>query len=209
METLRIAELKNRGNELFITVKIAVWEQHSDVQGVPASLVNLLLEDVKLSTKNINETEPSHTLGDTARCSEIGHCKSFQIYSIPVSSAIQKEAVRRLQDVGAFNLKQFNYLADSLKASSDKVRIAGVLNMYKLVKDLGSLRGPAIQQLIPILRDETEIVRAAGAVVLQSLNATEAIPFIRQALAETNNQDMKDIIQKNLDQLDRLQKGSK
>jgi hypothetical protein len=209
METTRIAELGSRGNELFITVKIAVWEQHSDVQGVPANLVNLLLEDMKLGTENINEKELSHSLGDAARCTEIGHCKSFQIYSIPVSSAIQKEAVRRLQGVGAFDLKQFNHLADSLKASSDRVRLSGVLNIYKLVKDNGLLHGPAIRQLIPVLRDEEETLRAAATVVLQSLDATEAIPFIRQALAETNDRGLKEIIQKSLDKLDRLQKGSK
>jgi hypothetical protein len=205
-EIPRIAELGKRSNELFIIVKLAVWTQGSDVQGVPANLVNLLLEDMKLGTKNINEPKLSHSLADAARCSEIGHCKSYQIHSIPVPLAIQQEAVRRLQDVGAFDLKQFNYLADSLKASSDRRRLSGVLNMYKLVKDIGSLRGPAIQQLIPILRDETENVRAVAAVVLQSLDATEAIPFIRQALAETNDQDKKNIIQKSLDRLDRLQK---
>jgi hypothetical protein len=81
--------------------------------------------------------------------------------------------------------------------------------MYRLVKDKGLLHDPAIQQLIPILRDENENLRSTAAVVLQSLDATEAIPFIRQALMKTKNQDMKDIIQKRLDQLEGPQKGSK
>ena len=205
METARIAALGNGGSELFITVKLAVWEQHSDVQGVPASLVNLVLENMQLSTKNVNEAELSHSAGDVARCSEIGHCKSYQIYSIPVSSAIQREALRRLRNVDVSELRKFNYLADSLKASSDRVRLAGVLNVYKLVKDIEPLRGPAIQQLIPILRDETENVRAAAALILELLGATEAIPFIRQAVAETNDED-KERHPKSLDRLERLKK---
>jgi hypothetical protein len=203
MDTPRIAALGKGGNELFINVKIAVWDQYSDVHGTPPSLVSLVLDDVKLSTKNINQTELSHSLGDAARCSEVGHCRKYQTYSIPVPSALQREAARQLKDVDPFELKNFNALADNLKASSDRVRLAGLLNLYKLAKSIGSLRSPAIQQLIPLLRDEVGNVRAAAAVALQSLGATEAIPAIRQALAETSDEDIKNIIKKSLDRLQR------
>jgi HEAT repeat protein len=76
----------------------------------------------------------------------------------------------------------------------------------RLAKGIGSLRSPAIQRLIPLLRDKTDTVRAAAAVVLQSLGATETIPFIRQVLAETDDADKKSIFQKALNHLGGLQK---
>ena len=113
------------------------------------------------------------------------------------------------KDVDASTFKSFRDLASTLKDPNDKVRFSSVLGIYKLVKDNGSLRGAAIQLLMPTLLDETENVRAAAAVVLQSLGATEAIPLIVIALAQTNNQVYKSTIQKSLDRLDRLQKSAK
>lgn len=209
MEAPRIAELGRRSSNLFVTVKLTLWTQSSDVQGAPAIPVNLIVDEVKLSARNINESELSHSLGDSARCAEIGHCKSYQTYSFPVSSSIRHEAERRLRGVGASELKHFNELADDLKASSSKVRMAGLLNIYKLGRDIGPLRGPAAQQAILMLRDPEANIRGIAALVLRSLGATEAIPSIRQALAETNNQNIKDMIQKSLENLDRLNRLQK
>ena len=124
-ETRRIAELGSSGSKLFVTVRVAVWIQNSDVQGAPGIPVGLDLDDVKLSTKNINETELSHSLADAARCTELGGCRSYQIYSFPVPSALQQQAVRQFRDAGSSNLKSFNNLANSLKDSSYKIRLAG------------------------------------------------------------------------------------
>ncbi len=119
-ETPRIAQLERGGRALYITVKLAVWTQHSDVAGVPASLVNLLLDDVMLGTENINEDELSHSLADAIRSTEFGHSKSYHVYSIPVPAAVQQEATRRLRGVGASELKSFNQLADNLKDSMSR-----------------------------------------------------------------------------------------
>ncbi len=173
-ETPRIAELGGSGNKLFITVTVAIWNQQSDVAGVPA-IPSLQLDDVKLSTENINETEPSHSFWDAVRSTEFGRSREYQKYSIPVPPALQQQAVRQLRDVGSSNLKNFNNLADSLKDSNYKVRLSGVLNMYKLVKDIRSLRDPAIHQIIPMLHDDEETVRTAAAIALQRL---DPIPFI-------------------------------
>jgi hypothetical protein len=153
---------------------VAVWNQYSDVAGVPP-IPSLQFDDVKLSTKNINETEPSHSFWDAVRATEIGRSREYQTYSIPVSPALQQQAVQQLRDVGSSNLKKFNSLADSLQDSSYRVRLSAVLNMYKLVKDIRSLRDPAIHQITPMLRDDEETVRAVAATALQRLNA---IPLI-------------------------------
>lgn len=208
-ETPRIAQLSTGGRALYITVKLAVWTQHSDVVGVPANLVNLLLDDVMLGTKNINEDQLSHSLADAARGTEIGHSKSYQLYSIPVPAAVQQEATRRLRSVGASELRSFNQLADNLKDSRAKVRTSAAINLARLAKDIGSLRDPAIQHLIPILGDDDDTLRATAAVGLGALGATEAIPAIRQALANIDDDHMKAVIQKTLDRLDETQKRSK
>jgi YwqJ-like deaminase len=205
-ETPRIAQLGSGGKPLYITVRLTVWTQQSDVVGAPAGLVSLLIDDVTLGTKNINENEPTHSIVEIARCNEIGHCKSYQLYSIPVPAAIQQEATRRLRGVGASELKSFNELADNLKDSRAKVRMSGAINMARLAKDNGPLRAPAIQQLSAALSDDDDTVRAIAAVALGALDATEAIPVIRRALAKTDDDDKKAVIQKTLDRLDAMQK---
>jgi hypothetical protein len=208
-ETPRIAQLGSGGRALYITVKLTVWTQHSDVVGAPPSLVDVVLDDVMLGTKNINEKELSHSLADAARCSEVGHCKSYELYSIPVPAAIQQEAVRRLRSVGASELENFNRLADNLKDSRLKARMAGAINLARLAKDNSALRAPAIQQLIPVLRDDDDTLRGIAALALGVLGATEAIPAIRQALANTDDDRAKAVMQKNLDRLEEIKRGSK
>jgi hypothetical protein len=208
-ETPRIAQLGSGGRALYITVKLTVWTQHSDVVGAPPSLVDVVLDDVMLGTKNINEKELSHSLADAARCSEVGHCKSYELYSIPVPAAIQQEAIRRLRSVGASELENFNRLADNLKDSRLKARMAGAINLARLAKDNAALRAPAIQQLIPVLRDDDDTLRGIAALALGVLGATEAIPAIRQALANTDDDRAKAVMQKNLDRLEEIKRGSK
>jgi hypothetical protein len=208
-ETPRIAQLGSGGGPLYINVRLAVWVQHSDVAGVPADLVNLILDDVTLSTKNINENEDSHSLGDIARCSEIGHCRSYQVYSSPVPAALQQEAKRRLRGVDASELAHFNQLADDLKDSRARVRLAGAINLTRLATNVAPLRHPAIQDLIRVLSDGDDTVKATAAVALQSLGATEAIPAVVQAWATTGDAGMKAAVAKALNRLVEIQKGAK
>ena len=62
-----------------------------------------------------------------------------------------------------------------MKDSSYKVRLSGVLNMYRLVKDIQSLRDPAIHQITSMLHDDEETVRTVAAKALRELGATPLI----------------------------------
>jgi hypothetical protein len=208
-ETPRIAQLGSGGGPLYITVRLAVWVQTSDVPGVPGNLSNLVLDDVMLSNKNINEHEDSHSFADVARCDQIGQCRSYQVYSIPVPAALQQEAKRRLRGVGASELAHFNQLADDLKDSRARVRLAGALNLTRLAKDIAPLSGPAIQDLIPVLSDDDDTLKATAAVALESLGATEAIPAVIKAWVATGDADLKAAVAKALNRLIEIRKGAK
>jgi HEAT repeat protein len=87
--------------------------------------------------------------------------------------------------------------------------MSAAINLARLAKGIGSLRDPAVQQLIPVLGAHDDTLRAVAAVALEALGATEAIPAIRQALANTGDDHMKTVIQERLDRLIEIQKGSK
>lgn len=208
IEMPKIAELSRGRGDLFVTVKLALWTQHSDMQGAPSIPVDLIVEEVTLGTRNINETESSHSIGDAARCTEIGHCKKYEIHSFPVPLAIRQDAQQRMQGVDTSTLIRFNKVVESLKSSSSKERLSALLSIYKLAKDDGSLQIPVAQHAMSLLRDSDQKIRGVAALTLRAMNAIEAIPSLRKALAETTDQSAKNAIQKTLAHLEGGQKSA-
>jgi hypothetical protein len=107
--------------------------------------------------------------------------------------AIKRLEGKQEQGGGAESLL-FRKLQERLNDSSPKVRLNSVIVLRILTGKKKIKKSLAVAELIKVLGDSNEMVRAAAGAVLASLNATLAFPAIYEAKKRTKDEKMRSIL---------------
>jgi hypothetical protein len=121
-------------------------------------------------------------------------------YSLTFSVPLFEE---QTAEKGASSLvSKYKQVRENLKDPAYKVRLQSAITLYKLVKRDQSLETLVVRDLLGLLKDEEAVVRLAAATFLSHLKAKIAIQYIRQVIPITSDDKQKELIQRNLRELE-------
>lgn len=123
-----------------------------------------------------------------------------QWYSLTFSLPLFDE---KAAEKGASSLvRDYRKVREVLTDTAYKVRLSGVITLYKLAKQDSSLETLVVRDLLGMLKDEEPLVREVAVLSLSQLKAKIAIQYIREVISRAGDDKQRNMLQSYLRELE-------